>query len=223
MKLIKLQYKFILVNDEEIKSKSYEWVFHRDSNSIFRYDLDEIANNTYQKIISENPDFSLLSEEDCKTIGFSNFDAYTFIKDEFGFTDELLQNWEKSLSSNKLADFGNILNLVENSFKTAQSLNDKMFSLDDMKQCFLYAREFNSIDGIVYINVVLNFTNNNSDLQAVHVNFEDYIQSLQKTEWEVEVEMECSEIRQCECIDNSHCLKVQPKITNNSIKVIKIL
>lgn len=51
-----------------------------------------------------------------------------------------------------------------------------------------------------------------------------FIQSLQqsKTSMEVEVEKECGEERQCECIDNSHCLKPQPKITNNCIKILRI-
>lgn len=221
MKLIKLQDKFILVNDGEEginpEVKYFDDKVDSDNiyigtemfteNKIYYYVKGVSSDNRIvHKIIAGIPelptiDFSLLSEEDCKTIGFVNVERLA--REEILYNDSKRDWWKQG-------------------FKTSQSLNDKMFSLEDMEQCFLSAREFNSMDGVVDINVVLNFTNDNSDLRAVHVTFEDYIQSLQQTNWNVEVEMyACTE-------DYGMCAEkckgtCKPRITNNSIKVLKII
>ncbi len=51
-------------------------------------------------------------------------DVYKFIKEQFGFDDEKMKNWEKFLSKSNLADFGNILNLIETAFKQQNKWTD---------------------------------------------------------------------------------------------------
>ncbi len=79
---------------------------------------------------------------------------------------------------------------LTNLVKKAQS---KQYSEEDMKNCFLAAREFNSLDGPVDIDIVLNFKGaDNSDLQAIWTTPEDYLQSLQ-TKRPISVELEYEE------------------------------
>ena len=156
MKLIKLQDKFILVSDEEIKegdwiidTLSMEIVCWWDGNNFDKYDKKIIAG------IPELPsiDFSLLSEEDCKTIGFVDIEK---------------------LATRKYGTH-------------------------------IYAIEEPDAHG--------------------------YIQSLQQTSWDVEIEMETSlQIKNRQKVGDFICSKIikdtifpQPKITNNSIRIVKIL
>lgn len=124
MKLIKLEDKFILVNDKQIQiNDNYvAWETNYATEPKERwvmYNRVSGLNGTNQyKIISEKPDFSLLSEANCKEIGWVNELILAEINSEkhyyaFGQQSEFYQ-----------------LGFIEG-FKTAQSLNDKMFSLKD--------------------------------------------------------------------------------------------
>ena len=55
---VKAEYQHLYVLSTE-KIKEGDWVFHLDSKTILKYDLDEKANNTYKKIIATT-DTSLL-------------------------------------------------------------------------------------------------------------------------------------------------------------------
>lgn len=82
--IIKLEDKYLLLSDEEIKEGDYIYSFK--SKNLFKADSIEymethniiedfdksfyINSNQSKKLISENPNFSLLSEEDCKKIGW---------------------------------------------------------------------------------------------------------------------------------------------------------
>ena len=217
-KLIKLQDKFILVSDEEIKegdkilSPNYEiqtcigfktgigsdlisWIKVKETTT-----LQQILNS--DKIISENPDFSLLSEEDCETIGWVNVEKLV----------------SEHLEKNHIEASENRVKVVSELFKTAQSLNDKMFSLEQLMDAIRFGRELHHKNG-------------------EHLTEKEFIQSLQQTSWDVEVEMEEDTTNLCDCYYTKFCKSTQlengikcrdekhfrPKITNNSIKVIKIL
>lgn len=53
------------------------------------------------------------------------------------------------------------------------------YTLEDMKYAFEAAREFNSSDGTVDIQIVLSYKGaDNSDLSPVYPNFEDYMEAL---------------------------------------------
>lgn len=55
------------------------------------------------------------------------FDAHTFIQNEFGFTDEEMDKWRIFLNGSNLADYQNILNLVERANQCKGT-----FTLEDM-------------------------------------------------------------------------------------------
>ena len=52
---VKAEYQHLYVLSTE-KIKEGDWVFHLDSKTILKYDLDEKANNTYKKIIATTDD-----------------------------------------------------------------------------------------------------------------------------------------------------------------------
>ena len=170
-KLIKLKDKFILVSDEEIKESDlcldinsnhiFECWKNRPNDGIYEWKNNlswvRLHKNCKEVIagIPELPsiDFSLLSEEDCKTIGFVDIEK---------------------LATRKYGTH-------------------------------IYAIEEPDAHG--------------------------YIQSLQQTSWDVEIEMETSlQIKNRQKVGDFICSKIikdtifpQPKITNNSIRIVKIL
>ena len=79
--------------------------------------------------------------------------------------------------------------------KALEILGDKKFSEEDVKN--------------VYLN------------SFKHEWFGDCIKSLQKTEWDVEVVMECGEVKQCECNSNENCLNPQPKLDKDGCLILK--
>ena len=79
--------------------------------------------------------------------------------------------------------------------KALSILGDKKFSEEDVKN--------------VYLN------------SFKHEWFGDCIKSLQKTEWDVEVVIECGEVKQCECSSNENCLNPQPKLDEDGCLILK--
>jgi len=51
--------------------------------------------------------------------------------------------------------------------------------------------------------------------------YDAHIQSLQQTEWDVEVVIECGEVKQCECSSNENCLNPQPKLDEDGCLMLK--
>jgi hypothetical protein len=49
----------------------------------------------------------------------------------------------------------------------------------------------------------------------------EIIKSLQHVEWDVEIEMECREVKQCECSSNKNCLNPQPKLDATGCLILK--
>ena len=74
-------------------------------------------------------------------------------------------------------------------------LGDKKFSEEDVKN--------------VYLN------------SFKHEWFGDCIKSLQQTEWDVEIVIECGEVKQCECSSNENCLNPQPKLDEDGCLILK--
>lgn len=55
-----------------------------------------------------------------------------------------------------------------------------MYSEEDMRNAFDSAREFNSLDGVVDIHIVLPMGGDMSDLQPLHFTFEEFIEQFKK-------------------------------------------
>ena len=62
-------------------------------------------------------------------------------------------------------------------FKSAQS---KMYSEEDMKNAFDSGREFNSLDGVVDVHIVLPMGGDVSDLQPLYPTFTEYFETIKK-------------------------------------------
>lgn len=59
--------------------------------------------------------------------------------------------------------------------KISKPIKNKIYTEKDLKDAFESAREFNSLDGIVDVHVVLNFGGDVSDLQPLYPTFKCYI------------------------------------------------
>lgn len=215
-KLIKQQDKFILVSDETIEN-CYVYDFEENVCYFWNKPTNEINTNflkSCKKIIAGIPelpsiDFSLLSEEDCKEIGWVDVEK---LADEF---------YKKYQSKPYAMEKG----AWRKGFKTAQSFNDKMFSLEELIKFSEYCRNTARREG-TYGN---GFTNNwelcsEQKLVSTEDLFKMY-QSLQQIVWDVEVEIDNRKQVSSEnkgfLVDNPNLYK--PLITNNKIKVNKIL
>lgn len=164
--LIKLQEKFILVSDE-IAGYTYNkptW------NSDNRIGLPE--NNQSRKIIAGIPplpsvDLSLLKEKDCKRIGWVD-------------VEKLAETYNETLEHRLTYDtkegnflIGKLQGWI-NGFKTFKSLNDKMFSLEQIEWAFLRG-------------ALINQRSHNGETLSFWAETDKDIQSLQQTSWDVEV------------------------------------
>ena len=56
----------------------------------------------------------------------------------------------------------------------------QMYSEEDMKNAFECAREFDSLDGTVDIDVVVAYKSDTSDLQAKYITFEEWLEQFKK-------------------------------------------
>ena len=116
--------------------------------------------------------------------------------------DELSKNHAEEIyvrneyDYNELANFENRKYNFEEGFQKAlEILGDKKFSEEDVKN--------------VYLN------------SFKHEWFGDCIKSLQQTEWDVEVVIECGEVKQCECSSNENCLNPQPKLDEDGCLILR--
>jgi hypothetical protein len=57
---------------------------------------------------------------------------------------------------------------------------DKMYSEEDMRNAFDSAREFNSLDGVVDVHIVLPMGGDMSDLQPLHFTFDEWFKQFKK-------------------------------------------
>lgn len=220
MKLIKLQDKFILVSDEETLSQNGDFYLgYPNYDTIFQWKMEGMHEGKsvwINKIIAGIPelpvtDFSLLSEEDCKTIGLSTIDLTKLccydqrnpdfqIKEEYGYDKEEVNATGNFAKKDCACDncFYGRAELTEQLI-TAQYLNDKMFSLEDIDKAIEYGHS--------------------SKMPFNEDWYDEFIQSLQQTSWDVEVEMQPTEQ-----FDEATSIGVYvPKITNNSVKITKII
>ena len=57
---------------------------------------------------------------------------------------------------------------------------ERMYSEEDLKNAFESAREFNSLDGVVDVHIVLPIGGDMSDLQPLHFTFEEWFEQFKK-------------------------------------------
>jgi len=57
---------------------------------------------------------------------------------------------------------------------------ERMYSEEDLRNAFDSAREFNSLDGVVDVHIVLPMGGDMSDLQPLHFTFEEWFEQHKK-------------------------------------------
>lgn len=180
--------------------KGHEWLFtvHGSRN---QYKSCEVKG----KIIAGIPelpsiDFSALSEEDCKKIGWVDVEKLANESFPVSIFDDLFEE-------------GGRIGFKEG-FKACQSLNEKKFSEEDMLKLAIY---------MCSNEAILKEEFEGKGLEEIA---KEYIQSVsQPKEVDVEVEMELVLTNEIDAAADFELFlnTEQPKITNNSIKVIKVL
>lgn len=183
----------ILVSDEEIKENDFVYRHYPDGGSHIGKSLqksDNLKKERVFKIIAGIPslpsiDFSALSEEDCKKIGWVDVER---------IANELFEPHSSNILSPQYA----MRNYFIRGFKAAQFLNEKKYSEEDLRKAF----EAGQLDKSN------NWYGND---------FTQFFQSLSQPKvFQVEVEMENDYEEPVGDI-------LRPKITNNLIKIIKVL
>lgn len=213
IKLIKLKDEYILVSDEEIEKDTLH--INLSTNEIEGASKNlgiNWANDArgvreqYKKIIAGIPelpsiDFSLLSEEDCKTIGWLDVEKLAKIK---------AADWLVNCGIIDIECSSAIKGFIDG-FKIAQALNDKMLSLDFLK--WIDEEEVPREDGqwIKYFN--------GRDIYLTTQELYKYWQALQQKSWDVAIETELN-LNGKNGLDRARFI---PKITNNAIKILKVL
>jgi len=64
--------------------------------------------------------------------------------------------------------------------KELDFLEELLFEGTDGSEIFEAAREFDSLDGVVDIHIVLPSSGETADLQALYPNYQDYLKTLEK-------------------------------------------
>ena len=67
-----------------------------------------------------------------------------------------------------------------NGAKWQQEQDKNKYSEEDMKNAFDSAREFNSLDGVVDVHIVLPMGGDMSDLQPLHFTFNEWFEQFKK-------------------------------------------
>jgi len=89
---------------------------------------------------------------------------------------ETLEEAAFHYSKNKINKNTSLLDFT----KGAKWQAERMFSEEDMRNAFDSAREFNSLDGVVDVHIVLPMGGDMSDLQPLHFTFDDWFEQFSK-------------------------------------------
>lgn len=235
MKLLKIDGYWIVVSDEK-PNASDSYVDFLVFPSLIQYPLqhsgveykEDKVNGIYKNPIIQSVQGTTSTKNNCwKVIASQNSEhnlpTITFsdeVVKELGIVDSMILAREAAVMNNY--DIGD--DVFKHGFVVGynQALSDNKDKRFTLEQIFSFIDdEDNHTEG--------ELGNSCIDVSS----FRNYIQSLTKQEWEVELEMEekcnnCGDINCAHAICKSQIAKnkgvtLQPKITNNSVKVIKIL
>ena len=228
----------ILVSDEEVNPHNAVWDFENNQVTVLR---QSYGLTNYKKIVAGLPDLpkldlSLIADE----IGWVDVEKLAYQAAEKSFKRGI-NKWENK----GIVKF--FIDTYIEGFKAAQSLNEKKYSEEDLFNLLkmVHDKRLDSLSARIVDNgrvTDFNFWNSYSKKQVYASELiSEFIQSLPKPkEFFVELEME---VNQCDgCISGHHiidgihkapypsgsmvCKKHlydRPKITNNTIKVTKLL
>ena len=179
----------IITSSEEIKEG--DAVYEEISGIFSPFEEGDIVKNP-KKIIAGLPDLP--------RIDYNGLEEKYDVVDIQRFIEPILK--KKGEENNTIDLDAYALGLID-AFKTAQSLNDKKFSLQDMKH------NLRTVVGLA-----------SQDDSFVLEDWIDSNLSQQPKVFDIEVERECGKDELCGCLSNDECLGPQPKITNDSIRIL---
>ena len=220
--LIMLPNQPILVSDEKITKEDIPFNLGIDYDSVwqFRKGLTTDGKGNWKKIIAGIPelpsiDFSVLSEEDCKKIGWVDVEklANDYSIEVYPINGESRETVDWIESQKILLQQGFI-----SGFKAAQSLNEKKYSEEDVKEITYQAAQY----GMWY---ALNSQHNNEVPKGNVLQwFQNRFAQPKVFQVEVEMKQKCEfDFEKCSFSKNNCGCEFVLKITNNSIKITKIL
>jgi alpha-galactosidase/6-phospho-beta-glucosidase family protein len=201
--LHKLPEGFVITSDEIIKEG--DEVIHIGNPSFtFNESMRKFLCEDCKKIIAQQDqiDFSALSEEDQKKIGLNNYDFSKMFYDILKATYPEFDEWVEAKE-----------------YKKAQELlSDRRFTLEDMLGLLEVCKESAVIGTTVFI-----------ERKA-----KEYIESLSQKSWNIEIELDWympqsngkisdGKITHEKALDPKYNTLAIPKLTNNKIKILKIL
>jgi hypothetical protein len=219
--LRRLTERFIITSDEEIKEGDLS-IMTNDFNDAYLVDiikylkqnkefevrlkkspfnLNTCKEDKLKKVIAQQDqiDFSALSEEEQKEIGWVDIDF--IVKDICGY--------DKNIPLPKNDNEVNIaLDCLKRFQKSQELLSDRKFTLKDMKKAYIQGMENQTIS---------------MQGETYSLDFETLIQSLSNSSWKVELEMETviADYEPAGC-DFPDYIEI-PKFTNGKVKILKIL
>jgi hypothetical protein len=207
--LHKLPEGFIITSHEDIQEDDF--VFANDTNVIFRCNNHEANSaipqfkNLYEKLIAQQDqiDFSALSEEEQKKIGW--FDV-----------DDMARRWCTMQTTRSTDYWKSMVSVYIKGFQKAQELlaSDRRFTLDDMKAIFYVGVQLG-------INQELH-TQQHKPLQDEDKVFNRTVQSLSQKSWKIELDM-IERYNRLDFDDADLPTSIEPKFIDGKIKITKIL
>jgi hypothetical protein len=213
--LHKLKEGFIITSNEDIKEGD---LYYEPTSETNINVANKILKSYYQnKIIAQQNqiDFSSLSVEEQKKIGW--FDIVQFGKQK---AIDRLYNPD-SLETRIVAN--EIIKAVKSGFEKAQELlSDRMFTVEDMEKAIIqFATDCDIDQDLICYNG--HDSNGIRQYNSAKRWFKEYVQSLsQYKSWEIEIELE-ERYDRLDYDDNDEATSIQPKITNDKIKILKLL
>lgn len=224
----------IIVSDEEIKNK--DWCFNMKTNDILQIThkseislYNEDKYNFVNKIIAGVEGLPSINWNGLEEV-FGWIDVIGVINNIESLFEEAPIDFLGTGNDNRLAEreereWKKEISINIEKLKKAQSLIEKKFTGEDMQLAYIQGTN----DGAQFESMAGDYDSLNDIEEAYNVadsNMEDFIKSLQQPkifDIKVEFNLECGKIEHSNCDDNAYCNKIQAKITNNSIKIIKKL
>ena len=93
---------------------------------------------------------------------------------------ETLEEAAERYSEGKSSNFSFRNTHIRDFIAGAKWQAERMYSEEDMRNAFDSAREFNSLDGVVDVHIVLPMGGDMSDLQPLHFTFKEWFEQFKK-------------------------------------------
>lgn len=181
-----------------------------------RQDRWDLYGEDGSKIASSAPNpFNKLSIKNCEAIA-NGYDLNELSHEEYLLHENNQELYGHSIEL-KLAYKAGVYDGLK---RMLTVLGDKKFSESDMINAYIEGTN----DGAQFESMMDYDHSDNSEAQNFSEQAEqDFRKLLQQTEFDVEIVMECGEVKQCECGSNKNCLNQQPKLDADGCLILRRL